>query len=99
MASVTSIALSGMQAAQVALNTSAHNVANASTPQFKRQQVVQTEQSEGGVATQLTQSATEGAALEADLVAQKQALYTFLANRAVIQTSQAMTGALLNEKT
>lgn len=99
MASVTSIALSGMQAAQVALTTSAHNVANASTPQFKRQQVVQTEQSEGGVSTQLAQSVTEGAALEADLVAQKQALYTFLANRAVIQTNQVMTGTLLNEKT
>ena len=44
MASISSIALSGMNAAQTQLQASAHNVANLSTEGFKRQEVVQTEQ-------------------------------------------------------
>lgn len=98
MASVSSISLSGMQAAQVALDTAAHNVANASTPKFRRQLVEQSEQPYGGVSTVLTHAPTEGESLATDLVAQHQALYSFLANRAVLKTSNAMASALLDEK-
>ncbi len=46
-----SIALSGMQTAQTQLRASAHNVANLATDGFSRQEVRQTPQSGGGVAT------------------------------------------------
>jgi flagellar hook protein FlgE len=98
MKSVSNIALSGMQAAQVALDTAAHNIANASTPAFRRQEVIQTSQQGGGVATSLGRSASEGSALETDLVAQLQAKNAFLANLAVFRTSNKMAGALLDKK-
>jgi len=66
MASISSIALSGMNAAQVALNSSAHNVANMNTAQFRRQEVTQTAQTDGGVSTSVS---IEGASLEKDVVA------------------------------
>ncbi len=98
MALVSSISLSGMNAAQARLDTSAHNIANTETRAFKRQEVTQTEQREGGVTTALTQSSIEGAALETDMVAQLQAKNAFLANLQVFKTSNQMTGALLDEK-
>jgi flagellar hook protein FlgE len=98
MTSVSSIALSGMQAAQAALDSSAHNIANVSTPAFRRQEVIQTTQNSGGVATSLGLSATEGPALEPDLVSQLQAKNAFLANLAVFKTSNQMAGALLDKK-
>lgn len=97
MASISSIALSGMNAAQTQLNVSAHNVANLSTEGFKRQQTVQTEQPDGGVKTSVTRSPVEGNALEADVVSQLQAKNAFLANLAVFKTSNQMAGALLDK--
>ena len=98
MASISSIALSGMRAAQTSLGASAHNVANLNTPGFRRQEVVQTEEKEGGVSTTITQSRVEGPALETDLVAQLQAKNAFLANLSVFKTSNQMAGALLDKK-
>jgi len=98
MASVSSISLSGMNAAQTRLDSSAHNVANTETPGFRRQEVVQMEQKDGGVSTALTKSTAEGSALETDLVAQLQAKNAFLANLAVFKTSNQMAGALLDKK-
>lgn len=98
MASISSIALSGMRAAQTSLDASAHNVANLNTPGFRRQEVVQTEEKEGGVSTTITQSSVEGPALETDLVAQLQAKNAFLANLSVFKTSNQMAGALLDKK-
>ena len=98
MTSVSSIALSGMQAAQAALDTSAHNVANVSTPACRRQQVIQSAQRDGGVATSLGRATNEGAALETDMVAQLQAKNAFLANLAVFKTSNQMAGALIDHK-
>jgi len=98
MATTASIALSGMNAAQVALNTSAHNIANQSTPGFRRQQVVQTPQPEGGVVASTTTAAAEGASIERDVVAQLQAKNAFLANLAVFKSSDQMAGSLLKVK-
>ncbi len=97
MSSVLSISLSGMHAAQSLLDSSAHNVANSSTPEFRRQQVVQTEQKDGGVSSAIAKSANEGHALESDLVAQLQAKNAFLANLAVFKTGNQMAGALLDK--
>ena len=98
MSSVSSISLSGMRAAQTRLNASAHNVANIETTPFRRQEVVQTEQKDGGVTTSLGKSSVEGAALETDMVAQLQAKNVFLANLAVFKTTNQMAGALLDQK-
>ncbi len=95
MASISSIALSGMQAAQTTLNTSAHNVANLQTQGFRRQETVQTEQAGAGVQTHITRASTEGADLAADVVAQLQAKNAFLANLRVFKTGAEMAGTLL----
>jgi flagellar hook-associated protein FlgK len=98
MNSISSIASSGMAAAQTRLQTSAHNVANLQTEGFKRQQVTQTAQNGGGVNTTLSRSEQVGPALEADVVSQLQAKNEFLANLAVFKTANKMQGALLDEK-
>lgn len=97
MNSISSIALSGMNAAQASLNSSAHNVANLSTPNFRREEVLQSAQAGGGVEISRQQSSVEGASLEADVVAQLQAKNAFLANLAVFKTSNHMAGALLDK--
>ncbi|PQA76698.1 flagellar basal body protein [Rhodoferax sp. TS-BS-61-7] len=98
MNSLSSIALSGMNAAQTSLNTSAHNVANLATEGFKRQETVQTEQPGGGVSTEVRQAEVAGNALETDVVTQLQAKHSFIANLAVFKTSNQMAGALLDTK-
>ena len=96
MASISSIALSGMNAAQTQLNASASNVANLSTPGYHRQEVEQSPQSGGGVQTQIRRAEAPGPALESDVVNQLQAKNSFLANLAVFKASDSMRGALLD---
>lgn len=98
MSSITSIATSGMQAAQTRMQSAAHNVANLATDNFRREEVQQTEQEGGGVQTTLGRSTQTGPAPEQDVVAQLQAKNAFLMNVAVFKTSNRMTGALLNTK-
>ena len=98
MSSISSIALSGMNAAQVQMDTSAGNVANVQTEGYRRRQVQQTPQAGGGVTTQVVTSTHQGPSLETDLVNQLQAKNAFLANLAVFKTSDAMAGALLDKK-
>lgn len=98
MASISNIALSGMNVAQTQLNASANNIANLGTEGFKRQQVLQREQTGGGVKATITRAQSEGVSLETDVVAQLQAKNAFLANLAVFKTSNTMAGALLDHK-
>ena len=98
MASIASIALSGLNAAQTRLQASANNVANLATPGYRRQEAVQTPQSGGGVQTRVERAEAVGPSLEADAIAQLQAKNSFLANLAVFKTSNRMAGALLDEK-
>lgn len=98
MNSINSIASSGMAAAQSRARTSAHNIANLQTEDFKRQKVTQTAESGGGVRTTLSRSEQTAPALEADVVAQLQAKNEFLANLSVFKTANKMQGALLDEK-
>ena len=97
MASISSIALSGMQAAQTQLGAAANNVANADTPGYRRQTAKQTAQPGGGVTATVVAAQQPGASLEADVVAQLQAKNAFLANLAVFKTSNQMAGALLDK--
>jgi flagellar hook protein FlgE len=100
MNSVSSIALSGLRAAQLRMDSSAHNIANAQTPGFQRQQVLQQTQPGGGVASE-TQRADEvlqypGEARADELVQQKMASLAFVANLKVLLTHERMQGTLLD---
>ena len=94
--SVHSIALSGMQAATQRLGSASHNIANWSTPGFRRELVVNATQAGGGVAINLSSAAEPGVALAEDVVSQKIALYEFKSNMQVFKTQQYMLGALLD---
>lgn len=96
MSTLSAISLSGMKAAQTALEASAHNIANLSTVGFRREQVTQSVAPDGGVTASLSQAAQEGAALETDVVGQLVAKNQFLANLAVFKTNDKMMGALLD---
>ena len=96
MSRLSAISLSGMNAAQTALDAAAHNIANLSTVGFRREQVTQSAAADGGVTASLSQSAHEGAALETDVVGQLVAKNQFLANLAVFKTKDKMVGALLD---
>lgn len=99
MAPISSISLSGMQAAQQRLQASAHNVANLQTEDFRRQQVTQQARGEGGgVDASTRRAAVPGAALEADVVDQLMAKNAFAANVAVFRTADRMAGTLLDER-
>ncbi len=98
MISTSSIAASGMQAAQTRLSSSASNIANAGTDGFRRQEVVQTAQPEGGVSASNRRADAEGAELATDLTTQLQAKNAFLANLTVFKANDQMAGVLLDTK-
>lgn len=99
MSSLSSIAGSGLQAAQLRLQASAHNVANMSTPRFHRDVVAQETQATGGVRAFVERAAEEeGVALEQEAVEQMSATYAFKANLQVLRTNDAVLGSLLDER-
>lgn len=103
--SASAIALSGLRAAQLRLDVGAHNIANAQTPGFQRQRVVQTASADaGGVTARVEREASaagEGGdlgPLTEDLIGGKMALYSFAANLQVVKTEQEMLGTLFDER-
>ena len=100
MASISSIGTSGLQAAQLRLDASANNVANANTPGYRRQAVVQQAQADStGVRATVEREANEkGVALEKEAVEQMSATYAFKASLQTLKTQDNMVGALLNVK-
>ena len=96
MNSSSAIALSGLAAAQLGLQVSAHNIANLNTAGFRRQQAVQSADPSGGVSTTVRQAVQAGDALEADVVGQLEAKNAFLANLAVFRAQDRMAGSLLD---
>jgi flagellar hook protein FlgE len=97
MASITSIAASGMQAAQQQLQASAHNVANLQTPGFGRHEVQQQARPEGnGVDATTRRAPVAGASLESDVVNQLAAKNAFVASVAAFRTADRMAGALVD---
>jgi flagellar hook protein FlgE len=96
MNSLSAISLSGMQAAQTQLGTSAHNIANGMTAGFTRKEVVQEADPSGGVSTSLVSASTQQQSIEMDIVQQLQAKNSFLANLTVFRSSNQMMGSLLN---
>ena len=97
MNSLSSIALSGLQAAQLSMASAGHNIANAVTPGFRRQVTQQQAVEGGGVATTIARAPVEGEALADDLVMLKLGVSLFKANVKVLQTQERMLGTLLDE--
>lgn len=100
MASISSIASSGLQAAQLRLDASANNVANMNTPGYRREAVAQQADADGaGVrATLQREQDAKGVALEQEAVEQISATYAFKANLQTLKTQDAMMGSLLDVK-
>jgi flagellar hook protein FlgE len=98
MLSATAISLSGLSAAQTQLDVASHNIANLGTAGFKRQQVSQAAEPQGGVSSTLRQAPAPGNDLEADVVDQLKAKNLFMANLAVFKTGDRMLGALLDAR-
>jgi len=98
MNSLSSISLSGLNAAMLRLDAAGNNVANAQTPGFRRQSVLQSEDAGGGVSTSISREAEAGENLNADMVEQLSAVYSFKANLRVLQTQDEMLGALVDLK-
>jgi flagellar hook-associated protein FlgK len=96
MNSISSVALSGIHAAQLSLGASAHNIANAQTPGFHRQQVAQAEQAGGGVSATLVRSPREGESLADDIVGQRVSSYALQANVLTLKTERQTLGSLLD---
>jgi len=97
MNAISSIALSGLHAAQTRMSSSAHNIANAATPGFRRQLVAQQTAPNGGVAATTQRAPAQGNALADDLVTLKLAQHLFTANLKVLHTQDRMLGTLLDE--
>jgi flagellar hook-associated protein FlgK len=99
-----SIAQSGLKAAQLRLDAAASNVANLQTADYRRREVVATEQPPdgngvgGGVQAEVRRLDRVGADLAADFVAQKTAVLAYSANLRVISSSARMLGSLLDER-
>ncbi len=96
MTALSSIALSGMNAAQTRMAVAGHNIANVQTPGFRAQQVAQRTQAGGGVATAVTRAPQPGVSLANEIVGQMSAGYAFKANLRSIEVERAMLGTLLD---
>lgn len=98
MTTTSTIALSGLSAASRVVEVTAHNLANAQTPNYRRQFVQQQTAPGGGVTTSVATAPGEGEDLATDLVQQRAASYQFQANLKTLQTEQTMLGRLLDVK-
>jgi flagellar basal body rod protein FlgC len=96
MNSLSSISLSGLNAAQTRLQVAAHNIANLSTPDFRRQEVTQNALAGGGTRAVIGRADSTGSSLEADMVQQLLAKNSFLANLSVLKVSNETLGSLLD---
>jgi flagellar hook-associated protein FlgK len=90
------IALTGLNAASRRIAVSAHNTANATTPDFTSQRVVQSSIVEGGVRTDVVNVEGQGVSLEDEVVNQVQASYDYKANLKVLKVKDEMDKALLD---
>jgi len=93
---ISSIPSTGLSANQARLSVAAHNIANASTEGFKRQEVHQEARPDGGVRASVRQTEQVETNISQDVVEQKVALYNAQANVQVIRTGNGMLGSLLD---
>ena len=96
MSPISSTALSGLNAASLHLQSSAHNIANLQTPDFRRQQVQQRAEPGGGVSVSLARADVHGDALAEDIVNQMQASVVYRANAQTLRVQRDLLGTLLD---
>ena len=96
MSPIASTALSGLNAASLQLQSSAHNIANSQTPGFRRQLVQQIAEPAGGVRASVQTAAVPGESLAEDIVNQMAASVVYRANLQTLRTDRSMTGSLLD---
>lgn len=82
------VSLSGINTAQTRLDVAANNIANLSTDNFTRKEVVQADLPAGGARVAEVRSAAQpGSNLEADMVEQLQARNTYMTNLSVFKSN------------
>jgi flagellar hook-associated protein FlgK len=94
-------ALSGMLASRTAATTTAANIANASTPGYKRQVTSMNAEETGGVSAKVSGSASDGdndVDLATEILDMKQAEISFKANASVWEAGADMWDALASMK-
>jgi flagellar basal body rod protein FlgC len=96
MNGISSISLSGMQAAQNMLQASAQNIANLNVLGAQQQTVTQNAQANSGTSANIVTTNNTNANVANDLVQQLQAKNSFLVNLSVFKTGNTMIGTLLN---
>jgi flagellar hook protein FlgE len=96
MNSLHAISLSGMNATRMALEVSAHRIANLSAPGNQSQGPMATTVVQGGVSGFSGEVQIEKGWLEGDFVGLLLVKNQFLANRAVFRTNDRMIGSLLD---
>lgn len=92
---VSSIALSGLRASSQELRTTGTNIANATTPGFKAEDVVKTSLDTGGVSTEVVKT-DRNVSLDDERVKADIATYNFQANLKVLQTQKNLDKSLLD---
>ena len=99
MTSISQNALSGLAFAQRRLEASAHNIANAATEGFQRQEVRGQTAPGGGVSFSIERSEqpSTGLFIE-DVVAQLESKQAFLANLRSLRTEDQILGRLLDTR-
>lgn len=96
MSNISSISISGINAAQTRLQASAQNIANLNIPDSRQQDAVQSAQAQGGTSARIVTTDNTIANVETDMVQQLQARNSFLVNLSVFRTSDQMMGSLLD---
>lgn len=91
-----STALSGLQAAQLRMTASAHNIANVATAEFRPQQVTTEALPDGGVAAVVSSGEATGTDLVTEIVEQLAAGQAFRANAASLQRAADTVGTLID---
>ncbi len=96
MSPLSTIALSGMQAARTRREVSAVNISNLGNEDYRRREAISMAQADGGVSTMVTVADRPGPALVDDVIGQLAAKNQFLANLAVFRASMHRSGSLLD---
>lgn len=100
LGSISSVSLSGMNAAALGQYASAHNLANVLDPKAKRLVVSLSEagREAGGVVAASMKESAQPPDLIGDLVSQNFSVYTFKANAVALRTLDEMAGTVLSLK-
>ncbi|MDP1696595.1 MAG: flagellar basal body protein [Xanthomonadaceae bacterium] len=95
---IEAIALTGIEAGQARLAVAANNIANAATPGFARQSVIQSAQPGGGTLSRVTAASENGNSLLQDQVDQLSASYAIQANVLSLKIAHDTLGTLLDQR-